>query len=81
VRIYDLEELGQQIRTQRRELGLTQADAAGLGGVSQVLWSDIERGKRENVSLGTVLRILQTLGLDLELTARRSSAPEEGTGA
>ncbi|MGH2356639.1 MAG: helix-turn-helix domain-containing protein [Gemmatimonadales bacterium] len=75
MRIDDLAALGQQIRAQRRALGLTQVVAAGLGGVSVALWSDLERGKRENVSVGTVLRILQTLGLDLELTPRRPPPP------
>jgi transcriptional regulator with XRE-family HTH domain len=77
VRIDDLEELGQQIRGQRRALGLTQPDAASLGGVSVALWSDLERGKRENVSFGAVLRILQTLGFDLELTPRRPHPPAD----
>lgn len=77
MRIEDLQELGQQIRAQRRALGLTQPDAAGLSGVSVALWSNLERGQRENVSLGTVLRILQTLGLDLTLTSRRPQQPAD----
>lgn len=81
MRIHDIEELGQQIRSKRRALGLTQPNAAGLSGVSVVLWSNLERGQRENVSFGTVLRIIQTLGLDLELTPRQPHPPTgHGTG-
>ena len=74
--IADLPDLGRRIRDQRKALALTQPEAAAMTGVSVALWSELEGGKRQNVSLGSVLRILHTLGLDLELVPRqRPAAP------
>ena len=67
----DLESLGQLIRDARREQGLTQAQAAELCAVSTRLWNETELGKRHQVGLDTVFRMLQTLGLDLAVTTRR----------
>ena len=68
--IADVAALGLALRHQRESLDLTQAEAAGLAGVSHRLWSEVERGARPNTSLNTVLRMLQTAGMDLLLTAR-----------
>ncbi len=68
----DVSALGAELRHRREVLHLTQAAAAGLTGVSHRLWSEVERGARPNVSLNTVLRMLQTIGLDLALRPRTS---------
>ncbi len=68
--VADVQELGSLLRRQREALGLTQAEAAGLTGVSHRLWSEVERGARPNASFATVLRMLQTAGLDLYLSPR-----------
>ena len=71
--VLDLETLGQLIRHARREQGLTQVQAAALCAVSPRLWNETERGKRQQLGLDTVLRMLQTMGLDLMVATRHSS--------
>jgi transcriptional regulator with XRE-family HTH domain len=71
VPIYDLNELGAILRRRRQALALTQGEAAGVSGVSLRLWSEVERGERPNVSFTTALRMLNTIGLDLEVRERR----------
>lgn len=68
--IRDLEAIGHMLRTRRRALGLTQVQAAELVGVSARLWNETERGKRNQLGLETVLRMIQTLGMDLSITSR-----------
>lgn len=71
--VADVATLGLALRRQRESLGMTQAQAAGLAGVSHRLWSEVERGARPNASLNTVLRMLQTAGMDLMLRTRKAS--------
>lgn len=70
VKVYDLTDIGRTIRERRRTLQLTQVEAAHLSGVSQRLWSECERGERLNMSVDTLLRMLQTIGLDVALLPR-----------
>ena len=69
--IHDIAELGARLRAQRELLDITQATAAGLSGVSTRLWSECETGKRAHVALETVIRMLNTVGIDLTVTVRR----------
>ncbi len=62
-------ELPPLVRARRRELGLTQEELGDLAGVHRVLISQFERGKR-TAQFPTVLRILHTLGMDLEVRTR-----------
>ena len=71
IEIRDTDTLGSALRRQRELLAVTQAKAAAMSGVSHRLWSEVERGTRPNVSLSTVLRMLQTIGLDLSIAERR----------
>lgn len=57
------------VRARRRELGLTQEQLAGVVGVHRTFIAYFESGKR-NVSLHAALRVVQALGLDLELRPR-----------
>ena len=65
--------LGETIRQQRKLLGLTQLDAAGLCGVGERLLSELERGK-ESASLGKALQVIKRLGLRMILTDRNQIA-------
>jgi HTH-type transcriptional regulator/antitoxin HipB len=65
----DPAQLGVVLRQRRKELGLTQIDAAALSNVSPRLLGELERG-RASVGLGLVLRVAATLGLDLSLVPR-----------
>jgi transcriptional regulator with XRE-family HTH domain len=77
MKVSNIESLGEQLRLRRGVLDLTQSQAAGLSGVSHRLWSEVERGVRPNVSLGTAIRMLQTLGLDMALIERGAPIAKE----
>ncbi len=64
--IRDTEALGSAIRQQRKSMGLTQLDAAGLCGVGERFLSELERGK-PTVELGKVLQVLNRLGVRIVL--------------
>ncbi len=57
------------IRERRKNLNITQTMLAELAGVSLHTVSDMESGKG-NPSLDVLLRIADTLGLELTLTVR-----------
>ena len=63
-------DLGSRIRERRDEAGLTADQVAGLARVSRRLLLELEQGKRSNVGFSNVLRILQVLGLRLEIAPR-----------
>lgn len=67
--ISDPDALGRIIRTRRLDAGLTQSELADAAGTSLRLVSEIERGK-PNARVGSVLKILQQLGLELEIRVR-----------
>lgn len=60
------------VRGRRKELGLSQADVAARTGVSRKWIYEFEAGK-PTAELGLVIRVLERLGLDLEVvTATRT---------
>jgi len=61
--------LGRALRDGRRRARLTQHQLAKLAGVAQPTISNVERGV-SSVSLGTLLRILAALRLELVLQDR-----------
>ena len=63
-RIDDPIVLGQLIRTQRKQSGLTQTDLAGLCDVSMKFVNQVENGKA-TAEIGKILRLVTTVGLDL----------------
>lgn len=63
------ENLGGLIRARRKELGLSQADLAGLCGVGTRFVSELERGK-PTARLGLALVVARNLGLVLEVRLR-----------
>jgi len=62
-------ELGELIRRRRRELGLTQTDVAEIANTNLRFVSELERGK-PTARLENVMRVLATLGIELEARAR-----------
>ena len=58
--------LGRKIRQLRREQGVTQIQLAGLANTGVRFVSDLENGK-ETCQLGKMLRVLSTLGVDLDV--------------
>ena len=65
--------LAVEVRIRRRALRLSQRDLAELAGVSERFVRFVERGKR-SVQLDSLLALLDTLGLELRLGTRASSA-------
>ena len=68
--ISNTRQLGRVIRTRRKEAHLAAARTASLAHVSPRLLIELEGGKRPNVSTSALLRILQVLGLNLEVRPR-----------
>ena len=68
--ITDTKGLGTAIRERRKSLGYTQAYLTEFSGLSVSFISDIERGK-ETAEIGKVLRLVNLLGMDLEVEPRQ----------
>lgn len=63
----------------RRELGLTQAQAAEKAGMTLSRWNDIETGGRSNVTIETLGHIAQALDCDpRELLTDDKRRPKKG---
>jgi transcriptional regulator with XRE-family HTH domain len=69
--IRKLRDLGSQIRERRSQAGLTADEAAKLARVSRRLLLELEQGKRTNVGFSNVLRILEILGIRMDVGPRR----------
>ncbi|HEX8753826.1 MAG TPA: helix-turn-helix domain-containing protein [Solirubrobacterales bacterium] len=67
--IHDPEQLGTLIRRRRRELGLTQTEVAEVANTNLRFLSELERGK-PTARLENVMRVLATLGIELEARLR-----------
>jgi HTH-type transcriptional regulator / antitoxin HipB len=67
--IYNPQELGELIRRRRRQLGLTQTEVAEVADTNLRFVSELERGK-PTARLENVLRVLATLGIELEARIR-----------
>jgi HTH-type transcriptional regulator/antitoxin HipB len=77
-RITTTRDLASAIRGRRFALGLTQADVAARVGVSRPWLSQIEAGK-PTANIGLVIRLLDALGLQLEVTDRPPLADDSTT--
>jgi y4mF family transcriptional regulator len=66
VRINSSRELGLYLRDRRRELGMTQAQAAAVSGVSQRWLSSLEAGK-PTAEIGLVLKVIHALRLAVDI--------------
>ena len=67
--IQDAKQLGELIRARRRELGLTQTQVAEVANTNLRFVSELERGK-PTARLENVMRVLATLGIELEARSR-----------
>jgi HTH-type transcriptional regulator/antitoxin HipB len=65
--------LAGEVRSRRAVLRLTQHDLAQLAGVSERFVRFVEQGK-PSVQLDSLVAVLETLGLELKVTARTSPA-------
>jgi y4mF family transcriptional regulator len=65
--IQSTQQLGQALRTARKQLGLTQSQLALAAGVGLRFIVDLEAGK-PTLRLETVLRVIATLGGEVNLS-------------
>lgn len=66
-------DLGSKIRQSRKEKNLTQAQLAGMAGITRKTLSQIETGTVSDIGIRKVERTLEILGL--ELSVRPAGAP------
>lgn len=74
ISIFTASDLGQQLRAERKTLGLTQQQLATRVGVTRQTVIDVEHGK--NVSLYIVMGVLAALGKALKITDARASVDD-----
>jgi HTH-type transcriptional regulator / antitoxin HipB len=67
--IFSSEDIGNVVRAKRKIDSLTQAEAAALCGVGTRFLGELERGK-PTAQIGKVFRILNGLGLELQIIAK-----------
>jgi y4mF family transcriptional regulator len=68
-----IRQLAAAVRARRADLRLSQQDLADMAGVSERFVRFVEQGK-QSLRLDTLLALLDTLGLELELGTRTSAA-------
>ncbi len=73
------EQLGHALRAARKQLGLTQPQLALAAGVGVRFIVDLEAGK-PTLRLENVLRVIDALGGELQLTGLPSTAHEHFPG-
>lgn len=66
MRIDTLHDIGNIIRTVRRQRKLTQAQLADVVGVSREWISNVERGAKDNLGIALILRALHALDITLD---------------
>ncbi|HET7780860.1 helix-turn-helix transcriptional regulator [Pseudarthrobacter sp. GA104] len=67
------EQLAAEVRARRTFLRLTQQDLAHMAGVSERFVRFVEQGK-PSVQLDSLVALLETLGLELQIATRTSQA-------
>ena len=63
--------LSEVIKSRRKTLAISQSDLAEMAGIGLATIKDIERGKG-NPSLGTVNKIMEVLGIEIEFKVRQT---------
>ena len=71
--IHNLAAIGTAIRSRRESLGLTQDRLATLADLSRVTVNELENGLVSDLGMSKVMRLLEILGLALNMTTTRSS--------
>ena len=80
MRISTTHDLASAVRGRRLELGISQAELAMRAKVSRDWVNTFERGKR-SVELSLVLRLLDALGLEIDLSASHAPAQPADSGS
>jgi transcriptional regulator with XRE-family HTH domain len=67
---------GEKVRSHRVAAKLTQREAADAAGVSSQMWSDVENGRRDNLTITTLESVAEALKVspcDLLTPAKRKA--------
>jgi y4mF family transcriptional regulator len=72
-------ELGSEVRRVRKMLNLTQTDLALTSGTGARFIRELEHGKA-TCHIGKVIRVLETLGIEISLLAPEMPAASPGSG-
>ncbi len=73
---FDINDLGEELRTARLSLGLTQEQVSKRARVSRTTLLKLERQVVVDIQVKVLLRILRVLGLDLRTCALDTSRPD-----
>lgn len=79
MRVRTVRDLAVAIRGRRTDLGLNQAELARRAGVSRKWVYEFEAGK-PTAELALVIRVLEELGLDVEVSASTAAHPTPPAG-
>jgi HTH-type transcriptional regulator/antitoxin HipB len=79
MKVRSIRDLAAVVRGRRRDLGLSQAELADRAGVSRKWIYQFEAGK-PTAELRLILRVLDALGLILDVTYDEQSVPDQPTG-
>jgi transcriptional regulator with XRE-family HTH domain len=71
----DLQAIGEEVATRRKDTKLTQMQLAERAGVSRATITLLETGTTRELGFNKVMRILAVLGLDLRVTAANLGRP------
>jgi transcriptional regulator with XRE-family HTH domain len=71
----DLIELGEQVKATRKAMGWSQAELAQKSGVSRARIEALENARAADIGFKKLLRILNSLGLDLRTTQLNRNRP------
>jgi transcriptional regulator with XRE-family HTH domain len=69
-----LSELSSAVRERRAEMGLSQHALAELAGLSRTTISDLEQGKLGNLALSRAEKLLNVLGMSIEVSPGHKSS-------
>ncbi len=64
-----MDEIGRKVRLTRKKSGFLQNELAALSGVGTRFLSELENGKG-SLEIGRVMRVVETLGLELVIRDR-----------
>jgi len=73
---FDINDLGEELRSARLSLGLTQEQVSARARVSRTTLLKLERQVVVDIQVNVLLRILRVLGLDLKTCALDYSRPD-----
>ncbi len=69
IEINNLKAVGQMVRKKRKEMGMTQAEAAGLCNVGARFMSELENGKA-TMRFDKIMKVLRSFGFIIGISER-----------